>query len=103
MEANRGWRITSTSTRTSGATVEWALTELLRRPAAMAAATAELDRVVGRGRWATERDLPYLDAVAKEAMRLHPVGPLLVPHHAREALTVGGHHVPHGARVLVNV
>jgi trimethyltridecatetraene synthase len=86
-------------TETTATTVEWALAELLRRPAAMAAATAELDRVVGRGRWATERDLPYLDAVAKEAMRLHPVA----PHHAREALTVGGHHVPHGARVLVNV
>jgi cytochrome P450 len=93
-------------TETAAATVEWALAELLRRPAAMDTATAELDRVVGRDRWAMERDLPdlpYLDAVAKEAMRLHPVGPLLVPHHAREALTVGGHHVPRGARVLVNV
>ncbi|CAO1948963.1 unnamed protein product [Urochloa humidicola] len=36
-------------------------------------------------------------------MRLHPVGPLLVPHHAREHTVVAGYDVPAGARVLVNV
>jgi cytochrome P450 len=82
------------------------MTELLRRPDAMAAAAEELDRVVGRERWVTERDLPdlpYVDAVVKETLRLHPVGPLLVPHHAREDAAVGGYDVPVGARVLVNV
>ncbi|GJN10215.1 hypothetical protein PR202_ga28292 [Eleusine coracana subsp. coracana] len=93
-------------TESSAVTMEWAMTELLRRPDAMAAATDELDRVVGRERWVTERDLPdlpYLDAVVKETLRLHPVGPLLVPHHAREDVAVGGYDVPAGARVLVNV
>jgi len=47
-------------------TIEWAMSELLRRPDAMAAATDELNRVVGRTRW------------------VHPVAPLLVPHQARE-------------------
>ena len=87
-------------------TAEWAMSELLRRPDAMASATDELDRVVGRGRWVTERDLPdlpYIDAVVKETLRLHPVGPLLVPHHAREDTVVAGYDVPAGARVLVNV
>lgn len=36
-------------------------------------------------------------------MRLHPVGPLLVPHLAREDTMVAGYDVPAGARVLVNV
>ncbi|WVZ61969.1 hypothetical protein U9M48_011774 [Paspalum notatum var. saurae] len=93
-------------TESSAVTIEWAMAELLRRPEAMAAATDELDRVVGHKRWVTERDLPdlpYVDAVVKETLRLHPVGPLLVPHHAREHTVVAGYDVPAGARVLVNV
>ncbi|RCV09550.1 hypothetical protein SEVIR_2G043800v4 [Setaria viridis] len=93
-------------TESSAVTIEWAMSELLRRPDAMAAAADELDRVVGRGRWVTERDLPdlpYIDAVVKETLRLHPVGPLLVPHYAREHTVVAGYDVPAGARVLVNV
>ncbi|CAN6170984.1 unnamed protein product [Urochloa humidicola] len=93
-------------TESSAVTTEWAMSELLRHPDAMAAAIGELDRVVGRERWVTERDLPglpYIDAVVKETMRLHPVGPLLVPHHASEHTVVAGYDVPAGARVLVNV
>ena len=98
--------IIAAGTESSAVTMEWAMSELLRHPEAMAAATGELDRVVCRGRWVTERDLPdlpYIDAVVKETLRLHPVGPLLVPHHAREDTVVAGYDVPAGARVLVNV
>ncbi|CAN6196922.1 unnamed protein product [Urochloa humidicola] len=93
-------------TESSAVTIEWVMSELLRHPDAMATATAELDGMVGRERWVTERDLPdlpYIDAVVKETMRLHPVCPLLVPHHAREHTVVAGYDVPAGARVLVNV
>ncbi|KAF8723722.1 hypothetical protein HU200_021687 [Digitaria exilis] len=93
-------------TESSAVTIEWAMSELLRHPDAMASATDELDRVVGHGRWVTEGDLPdlpYVDAVVKETLRLHPVGPVLVPHHAREDTVIaGGYVVPAGARVLVN-
>ncbi|CAD6245389.1 unnamed protein product [Miscanthus lutarioriparius] len=88
------------------ATVEWAMSELLRKPSVFAMAAEELDRVVGRGRWVTEKDvahLPYLQAVVKETMRVHPIAPLLPPHVAREDASVGGYDIPKGTHVLVNV
>ncbi|CAD6219071.1 unnamed protein product [Miscanthus lutarioriparius] len=93
-------------TESSAVTVEWAISELLKKPEVIAKATEELDRVIGRGRWVTEKDipsLPYVDAIVKETMRLHPVAPLLVPRLAREDTTVAGYDIPTGTRVLVSV
>uniref|UniRef100_A0A0D3GDY5 Cytochrome P450 n=1 Tax=Oryza barthii TaxID=65489 RepID=A0A0D3GDY5_9ORYZ len=93
-------------TESSAVTMEWAMAELLRCPDAIATATDELDRVVGWARWVAESDLPdlpYVDAVVKEALRLHPVGPLLVPHHAMEDTVAAVNDVPVGTHVLVNV
>ncbi|XP_074590443.1 trimethyltridecatetraene synthase-like [Curcuma longa] len=93
-------------TESSAVTLEWAISELLRRPEVFEKATAELDRVVGRGRWVEERDipnLPYVQAIAKETMRLHPVAPMLVPRLSREDTSIDGYHIPAGTRVLVSV
>nr|CAB3452009.1 unnamed protein product [Digitaria exilis] len=92
---------------TTSVTVEWAMAELLRRPDALAKVTEELDRVIGGDRHVTEGDiasLPYLEAVVKETMRLHPVSPLLSPRLSREDVaTGGGHDIPAGTLVFVNV
>jgi len=94
-------------TDTTSVTVEWAMSELLRKPDVLGKVTDEVDRVVGRDRLVVgEGDipgLPYLAAVVKEATRLHPVVPLLVPRVSRERTTVAGYDVPAGTRVLVNV
>jgi cytochrome P450 len=93
-------------TESSAVTVEWALSELLKKPEVFARATEELDRVIGRGRWVTEKDmpsLPYIDAIVKETMRLHPVAPMLVPRLSREDTSIGGYDIPAGTRVLVSV
>ncbi|XP_050381464.1 trimethyltridecatetraene synthase-like [Argentina anserina] len=93
-------------TESSAVTVEWAMSELLRKPEIFKKATEELDRVIGRERWVEEKDivnLPFIDAIAKETMRLHPVAPLLVPRLAREDCQVAGYDIPMGTRVLVSV
>ncbi|KAG6481358.1 trimethyltridecatetraene synthase-like [Zingiber officinale] len=93
-------------TESSAVTLEWAISELLRRPEVFEKVTAELDRVVGRDRWVEERDipnLPYVQAIAKETMRLHPVAPMLVPRLSREDTHVDGYDIPAGTRVLVSV
>lgn len=93
-------------TESSAVTVEWAISELLRKPEIFAKATEELDRVIGRERWVEEKDianLPYIEAIAKETMRLHPVAPMLVPRLSREDCQIAGYDIPKGTRTLVNV
>ncbi|XP_058227308.1 trimethyltridecatetraene synthase-like [Rhododendron vialii] len=93
-------------TESSAVTVEWAISELLRKPEMFEKAREELDRVIGRDRWVDEKDvsnLPFIDAIVKETMRLHPVAPMLVPRLAREDCKVAGYDIEKGTRVLVNV
>ncbi|KAJ4835148.1 hypothetical protein Tsubulata_033457, partial [Turnera subulata] len=93
-------------TESTAVTAEWALAELLRKPEIFDKATEELDRVIGKERWVEEKDivnLPYVDAIIKETMRLHNVSPLLVPRLAREDVQIAGYDIPKGTRVMVNV
>uniref|UniRef100_A0ACD6A8K5 Uncharacterized protein n=1 Tax=Avena sativa TaxID=4498 RepID=A0ACD6A8K5_AVESA len=85
--------------------VEWAMSELLKNPSIMEKATEELDSVVGHGRLVVEGDLPrlpYVEAIVKETLRVHPVAPLLAPHEAREDASVDGYHICAGTRVLIS-
>ena len=72
----------------------------------MRKAQQELEEVVGKDKIVEEshiHKLPYLYAVMKEVLRLHPALPLLVPHCPSETCTVGGYTIPKGSRVFVNV
>ncbi|KAG2584400.1 hypothetical protein PVAP13_6KG298600 [Panicum virgatum] len=88
-------------------TVEWVMAELLQNPSTMARARAELDGALRNKETVEEADaasLPYLQAVVKEAMRLHPVAPALLPYLAAEdGVEVGGYAVPKGSTVIFNV
>ncbi|KAK9105671.1 hypothetical protein Scep_022515 [Stephania cephalantha] len=91
---------------TSVNVVNWAIPELLRHPKLMKRVQDELREVVGMDRMVEETDLPklnYLNMVIKETMRLHPVGPLLVPHESIEDVKINGYFIPKKSRVLVNV
>ncbi|KAK4269068.1 hypothetical protein QN277_022273 [Acacia crassicarpa] len=71
-------------------------------------ATEELDRVIGRDRWVEEKDitkLPYIEAIAKESMRLHPAAAVLPPTTSAVDgdSKVLGYDIPGGAQVIVNV
>ncbi|KAJ0987500.1 hypothetical protein J5N97_005856 [Dioscorea zingiberensis] len=93
-------------TESSAVTVEWAMSELLKRPEIFEKATEELDRVIGKNRWVEEKEvqqLPYINAIVKETMRMHPVAPMLVPRFSREDCNINGYDIPEGTRVLVNV
>ncbi|XP_027079521.1 cytochrome P450 71AU50 [Coffea arabica] len=91
---------------TTATTVEWILAELLKNPRVMKKVQQELDEKVGLHRMVEESELEnltYLDMVVKEALRLHPVVPLLLPHAALEDCIVDGFHIPKDSRVTINV
>ncbi|XP_030539388.1 trimethyltridecatetraene synthase-like [Rhodamnia argentea] len=92
-------------TESSTVSVEWIMCELLKNPRILDKATRELDNVIGRERWVQEADvasLPYLDAVIKETMRLHPVGAFIGHHFASQDCRVNGYDVPKDTIVLVS-
>lgn len=92
-------------TESSAITVEWAMTELLRNPDIMDKAVEELDRVIGKEKWVQEEDLknlPYICAIIKETLRLHPPGPFLVPHMSREHVNINGYDIPKDTLIFVN-
>ncbi|XP_021908535.1 cytochrome P450 76A1-like [Carica papaya] len=91
---------------TTSSTIEWALTELLLNPESMAKAKAEITQVLGSKTKVEENDianLPYLQFIIKETLRLHPPIPFLVPRKARQDTEFTGYRIPKNTQALVNV
>lgn len=75
-------------------------------PDVQAKAQAELDAVVGPNRLPEHSDrdaLPYVNAVAKEALRWQNVVPLGVVHRSMADDEYRGYFLPKGTIVLPNV
>ncbi|MED6200793.1 hypothetical protein PIB30_088708 [Stylosanthes scabra] len=92
-------------TDTTAYGLERAMTEVLHSPEVMFKAKQELEETIGRGNPIDESDiakLPYLQAIVKESLRLHPPAPLLLPRKAKVDVEISGYRVPQGTRVLIN-
>ncbi|MGO4204712.1 cytochrome P450 [Rhodococcus sp. TAF43] len=83
---------------TTSGTAAWTLIELLRHPDSMQRVTAELDGLYGDGSditFAGLRQIPILESVLKETLRLHPPLILLL-RVARGDFEVAGHRIAEG-------
>ncbi|RAL14762.1 cytochrome P450 [Aspergillus homomorphus CBS 101889] len=69
-------------------------------------AQEEIDRVIGPSRLPVESDrpnLPYIDALVKEALRWHPVAPMGIPHRSMEDDICEGYLIPKGSLIIPNI
>ncbi|KAL1352518.1 cytochrome P450 71A9 [Arachis hypogaea] len=94
-------------TDTAAATMIWTMSELIRNPEKMERAQQEVREVVLSKKkvMVEESDLPmlpYLKSVVKEALRIHPPAPLLVPRETIQPCTIKGYEIPAGTRVFIN-
>ncbi|XP_050243402.1 iridoid oxidase [Quercus robur] len=93
-------------TDTTTSTLEWAMAELFHNPETLKKVQAELRSTIDPDKKLQENDienLPYLKAVIKETLRLHPPLPFLVPHMAMDSCKMLGYNIPKETQILVNV
>ncbi|KAJ0032045.1 hypothetical protein Pint_14712 [Pistacia integerrima] len=95
----------SAGTDTSSSTVEWTLAELLKHPKCMKKVEEELKKEIDQDliKESHVPKLTFLQACVKETLRLHPPGPLLLPHRAVESCEVMTYTIPKNCQVLINI
>ncbi|KAK9278688.1 hypothetical protein L1049_028262 [Liquidambar formosana] len=101
------WEMIFRGTDTVAILLEWILARMALHPDIQAKAQSEIDTVVGSSQGVSDADLPhlpYLNAIVKETLRMHPPGPLL--SWARLAIHdthIGHHLIPAGTTAMVNM
>lgn len=94
-------------TGTSASAMEWGMSELMRNPPVMKKLQGQIREAFKGKAVVTEADLQasnlvYLKLVIKEALRLHPPAPLLVPRESIDVCELEGYTIPAKSRVVIN-
>ncbi|XP_020232476.1 isoflavone 3'-hydroxylase [Cajanus cajan] len=92
-------------TDTTAVSIEWALAALLNQPEILKKAKDEIDTYVGQDRLVDESDipnLPYIQNIVYETLRLYTPAPLLLPHYSSDECTIEGYTIPRDTIVLIN-
>ncbi|XP_071691704.1 cytochrome P450 93B2-like [Rutidosis leptorrhynchoides] len=93
------------ATDTTAIAIEWAIVELMNNPKVLEEAKREIDQVIGHERLVLESDapnLPYIQAIIKETLRLHPPIPMII-RKSIEDVKVQGYDIPRGTLLFVNI
>jgi cytochrome P450 len=93
-------------TDTTANTIQWAMAYLVQNQDMQERLYQEIKSVVGVDRQVEESDIekvPYLQAVAKEAMRKHPSLPFGITHGLTQQTTLRGYDIPEDAMMLFHI
>lgn len=101
------WEMIFRGTDTVAVLIEWILARMVLHPHIQSKVQHELDHITGKSRSLIESDTTsavYLQAIVKEALRLHPPGPLLSWARLSTAnTTVDGYDIPAGTTAMINM
>ncbi|XP_059436661.1 cytochrome P450 705A5-like [Corylus avellana] len=92
-------------TGTSAEAMQWAIAELINHPCVFQKVRQEIESVVGKARLIEESDipnLPYLQAVVKETLRLYPPAPVTT-RECRQSCKINGFDIPEKTAVAINL
>ncbi|XP_004681064.1 PREDICTED: steroid 17-alpha-hydroxylase/17,20 lyase-like [Condylura cristata] len=91
---------------TTSSVVQWIVAFLLHYPQLKKKIQDEIDQHIGFSRTPTLRDrshLLLLEATIREALRIRPVAPMLIPHKAVVDSSIGGYAIDKGTNVIINL
>ncbi|KYQ92487.1 cytochrome P450 family protein [Tieghemostelium lacteum] len=92
---------------TSSNTLEWFILMMANYPEIQEKCYCELEKLpkpTGQILLSHRRETPYLNAVIKEVMRIHPVIPLGLPRISRESCTLeNGIEIPAQTQIVLNI
>ncbi|MCO5584517.1 hypothetical protein L7F22_038445 [Adiantum nelumboides] len=102
------WEMIFRGTDTMAILTEWILAELVLNPRVQSKLYAEVQQAAANSesslRDADIARMPYLQALIKEGLRMHPPGPLLSwARLAVHDVEVAGHFIPAGTTAMVNM
>ena len=92
-------------TETTSHTLRWILLFLIHHPEIQVKCQKELDGVIGSSRppsLTDRQDLPFIEAVIHEGLRLGNVANVGIPHSAECDTTLSGYKIPKDTIVMVN-
>ncbi|CAN0908288.1 Desmethyl-deoxy-podophyllotoxin synthase [Linum grandiflorum] len=94
---------------TTSSLIDWAMSEMLRNPRVLNKAQEEVrkhphlfnkrEKIVAE---ATVVELKYMKLVIKEALRLHPSVPMLIPRKNVKTCEIDGYTIPANTKVIIN-
>ncbi|KAK9155635.1 hypothetical protein Sjap_003115 [Stephania japonica] len=93
------------ATDTTAMTLEWAMSLLLNNPETLKKALKELDHTIEPHRLLEDSDisnLPYIQSIIQETLRLFPPAPFLFPHVSASECKLDQYDVPSGTTIVAN-